>query len=83
MADTVAVNFRVMPETVERMEQLCRQTFRSKGDLVDWAISVVYESMNPKPVDQPVTTTPAEVDDQMTKAMILAAHAALLGAQRG
>ncbi len=77
MAETIQVNFRLLPETVEHIEQLCRETFRSKGDLIDWAIARAWEgrALQSSPAQ---STTPAEAGEQITKAMNLAAHAAII-----
>jgi predicted transcriptional regulator len=39
MAETVKVGFALKPETVERIERIAELTFRSKSDVVDWAVA--------------------------------------------
>ena len=39
MAETIKVNFALQAETVENIEKLATQTYRSKSDVVDWLVA--------------------------------------------
>ena len=39
MTETIKVNFALQPETVENLEMLCKLTYRSKSDLVDYLVA--------------------------------------------
>lgn len=46
MSDAVKTNFTLLPVTVNRMEDLCKVTFRSKGNLIDWLVAEAYERID-------------------------------------
>ena len=50
MTETVAVNFRILPETVSKLDWLARKTFRGKGDLIDWMTEKFYKEMCPESI---------------------------------
>lgn len=44
MSGKVQVNFRVYPETVERLEKLCKLLFRDKGDMSEFLVAKEFEA---------------------------------------
>ena len=52
----VQMNFRVLPETRDRVQKMADKTFRSKSDLIDWIVSEAYKEM--------FSEDPAENKDQ-------------------
>ena len=42
MAETIKVNFALQTETVEKLEQLCKLTYRSKSDVIDYLVAQEY-----------------------------------------
>ena len=47
MNQTVKVNFALQPETVVGIEKLCKETYRSKSDLVDYLVAKEMQSHLP------------------------------------
>lgn len=46
MSVAVKTNFALSPETIQRMNDLCRLTYRSKSDLIDWLVAEAYAKNN-------------------------------------
>ncbi|MBA4420240.1 MAG: hypothetical protein C0391_03760 [Anaerolinea sp.] len=38
-------NFRILPETRDRVRKMADMTFRSESDLIDWIVSEAYKKM--------------------------------------
>jgi hypothetical protein len=54
MAETIQMNVIVLPVTKERVERMARDTFRGKGDLIDFLVDQAYRqmySLSSNPVD--------------------------------
>lgn len=45
MADTEQLNVRVLPETKHRVNYLSRETYRSKGDVIDWLVDEAWKRL--------------------------------------
>ncbi len=50
MTETIQMNVVVLPVTKERVERMARDTFRGKGDLIDWMVDKTYKEMYPETV---------------------------------
>jgi hypothetical protein len=66
MANSVKTNFTVLEETVRRIETLCADTFRGKGDLIDWLVDQEFARRysQPNPI---VTVEDAQKVQEATK----------------
>jgi hypothetical protein len=45
MAETIKVNFALQADTVEKLEELCKLTYRGKSDLVDYLVAKEYRTL--------------------------------------
>jgi len=55
MTETIKVNFALQPETVKRLERLCKLTYRSKSDVIDYLVAKEiqeYTIVTTEPISQ-------------------------------
>jgi len=68
MSEMIKVNFSLQPETIDQLEKLCKETFRTKSDMLDYLVHQEYGRRYSQPnpvitVEEALAQTSETVDN--------------------